>query len=232
MSHCLSAIECETAPAPRFSVIWLHGLGADGNDFVPVVPELRLPPLPGVRFIFPHAPTMPVTCNGGYVMRAWYDIKGVDGINRSVDEAGIIASREEIRCLIARENERGIPCSRIILVGFSQGGAMAYTTGLTHAEKLAGVAALSAYIPAPGLLLDERTQVNCETPVFAAHGTEDPVVPFELGEAARDILLQQGYNVTWHAYRMPHAVCIEEIAAIGEWLTGCLCEAAMSRSGG
>lgn len=232
MSDYLPAVMHETAADPRFSVIWMHGLGADGNDFTPIIPDLRLPPSPGIRFIFPHAPAIPVTCNGGYVMRAWYDIKRADGINRDIDETGIIESCAQIRHLIAREKERGIPSQRIVLAGFSQGGAIAYTAGLTYVEKLAGIIALSTYLPVPGLLLTEEARINRDASIFAAHGTEDPVVPFALGESARDRLLQQGYDVAWHAYRMPHAVCIEEIAAIGAWLTERLQETAINRSNG
>jgi phospholipase/carboxylesterase len=218
MSELLPAIEIETAPNPAFSVIWMHGLGADGNDFVPVVPELGLARAPGVRFIFPNAPAIPVTCNGGYVMPAWYDIYSLDEAGRRADEAGIRASREAIRTLIARENARGVPASHIVLAGFSQGGAIAYTTGLTHSETLAGIVALSTYIPAPASLAAEATAANAAIPVFAAHGVEDDIVPIQLGEAARGFLLARHVPVEWHIYRMPHSVCLEEIAAIGAWL--------------
>ena len=218
MDELLPAIEVETAEMPRFSVIWLHGLGADGSDFESVVPELGLDVSPGVRFIFPHAPQMPVTCNGGYVMPAWYDIISLDSSNRSVDEAGIIHSRQAIRRLIARENRRGVPCARIFLAGFSQGGAVAYTTALTHPEPLAGLIALSTYIPTPQRLEDEATDANKAVPVFAAHGSEDDVVSPELGIRARDFLIRRGYPVEWHEYPMPHSVCLEEIKEIGRWL--------------
>ena len=157
MQQNLPAIEVETGDNPQYAVIWLHGLGADGSDFVPVVPELGLADAPGVRFIFPHAPEIPVTCNGGYVMRAWYDIVSLDSSSREIDEAGIVHSRAAIRRLIARENRRGIPCARIFLAGFSQGGAIAYTTALTHAERLAGIIALSTYIPTPARAVDPPT---------------------------------------------------------------------------
>ncbi|WP_042878218.1 alpha/beta hydrolase [Cupriavidus necator] len=218
MSELLPAIETETAPNPGCAVIWMHGLGADGSDFAPVVPELRLPASPGVRFIFPHAPAMPVTCNGGYVMPAWYDIYSLDESGRRADEAGIRASCEAVRALIARENARGIPCSRIVLAGFSQGGAIAYTAGLTHPERLAGIVALSTYIPAPDALAAEATEANAATPVFAAHGTQDDVVPLRLGTAARDFVQARQHPVTWQTYPMGHAVCLEEIMAIGAWL--------------
>ena len=218
MSALLPAIEIETAPAPRHAVIWLHGLGADGSDFVPVIPYLGLPADLAVRFIFPHAPAMPVTCNGGYVMPAWYDITYIDGIDRGVDEAGIAASAQAIRCLIARENERGIASENIVLAGFSQGGAMAYTVGLTHPQRLAGIVALSAYLPAPGLLAPRLLPPNCRTPLFAGHGTDDDVVPLQLGAQARDWLQQAGYTVDWHTYVLPHSVNEAEIADIGRWL--------------
>jgi phospholipase/carboxylesterase len=214
----LPALEVETAEVPAFAVIWMHGLGADGSDFVPVVPELDLDPDPGVRFVFPHAPSIPVTCNGGYVMPAWYDIVSLDPGNREIDESGLVRSREAIRRLIARENERGIPTDRIFLAGFSQGGAVAYITGLTHPEKLAGIVALSTYIPSLQLLADESTGANRETPIFAAHGAEDDVVAPALGLLARDFLIERGYRVEWHEFQMPHSVCLEEIKAIGRWL--------------
>jgi len=216
LDELLAAIELETADNPRFSVIWMHGLGADGSDFVPVVAELGLQGY-AVRFIFPHAPMIPVTCNGGYVMRAWYDIISLDINSRTIDDAGIVASRQAIRRLIARENERGVPNHRIFIAGFSQGGAVAYATALTHPEKLAGVIALSTYIPNPGLAA-EFTEANKATPIFAAHGTDDDVVSFQLGVAARDLLIRQGYALQWQDYPMSHSVRPEEIEAIGKWL--------------
>ena len=218
MAQLLPAIEVATTENPQFAVIWLHGLGADGSDFEPVVSELGLADQPGVRFIFPHAPSMPVTCNGGYVMPAWYDIITLEKHSRRVDEAGIVTSRQAIRRLIERENQRGIPCARIFLAGFSQGGAVAYTTALTHPEKLAGLIALSTYIPVQGLLIDEMAEANKAIPVFAAHGVDDDVVAPELGMAARDFLIEQGYCVEWHEYPIPHSVCLPEVKAIGKWL--------------
>lgn len=218
MDGLLPSIEVETGSAPEISVIWLHGLGADGSDFVPVVDELGLGDLGGARFIFPHAPFIPVTCNGGYVMRAWYDIISLEPNSRRVDEAGVVRSREVVRNLIARENERGIPCRRIFVVGFSQGGAVAYATALTHPGPLAGVGALSTYLPTPGLITREASEANLRIPIFAAHGREDDIVSLELGSQARDFLLQSGYSVEWHEYRIPHTVCLEEIRAIGNWL--------------
>lgn len=218
MSALLSAIEVETTASPRFSVIWLHGLGADGSDFVPVVDELGLRGEDGIRFIFPHAPTIPVTCNGGYVMPAWYDIISLERDSRRIDEAGILSTRQAIGRLIVRENQRGIPCHRIFLAGFSQGGAVAYTTALTYPERLAGVLALSTYIPSKELLTDAATEANKGISILAAHGVNDEVVSLELGLAARDSLIQQGYRVEWHEYPMAHSVCLEEIVTIGEWL--------------
>jgi phospholipase/carboxylesterase len=218
MDELLPAIEIETAEDPEFSVIWLHGLGADGSDFEPIVPELGLADGPGVRFIFPHGPHMPVTCNGGYVMRAWYDIVSLDVASRTVDEAGVVASRAAIRRLMAGENQRGIPCSSIFLAGFSQGGAIAYVTALTHPEPLAGVIALSTYIPTPRLIENEATVANRGVPIFAAHGTEDDVVAMELGVRARDFLVERGYRLEWHEYEMPHSICLEAVKEIGRWL--------------
>lgn len=218
MDPLLPAIEIETAAAPLFSVIWMHGLGADGSDFEPVVPELGLDGSPGIRFIFPHAPHIPVTCNGGYVMPAWYDIISLDSRSRTVDEAGIVRSRQAVRDLVARENQRGVPCTRIFLAGFSQGGAIAYSTALTHAETLAGVIALSTYIPAQKLIADEASDANKALPIFAAHGSDDDVVAIELGIRARDFLSGRGYRVDWHEYPMPHSICMEEIDAVGRWL--------------
>jgi phospholipase/carboxylesterase len=214
----LAAIEVKTADPADFSVIWLHGLGADGSDFEPVIPELGLSDGPGVRFIFPHAPEMAVTCNGGYVMPAWYDIISLDSTRRVVDEVGIRRSRQAIRRLIGRENQRGVPCQRIFLAGFSQGGAIAYTTALTHPESLAGVIALSTYIPAPQLIEKDATDANSAVPVFAAHGTRDDVLSPDLGARARDFLSARGCPVEWHDFPMAHSICLEELAAVGRWL--------------
>ena len=206
MHDSSSAIEIETGANPEFSVIWLHGLGADGSDFVPVVPELDLDDEPAVRFIFPHAPLAPVTCNGGYIMRSWYDIISLETTSREIDEAGILASCQTVRALIAGENQRGIPSHRIFLAGFSQGGAVAYTTALTHPEKLAGLISLSTYIPAPGLIAGNMSSANKAIPIFIAHGTMDGVVAPELGVAARDFLQQNGYALEWHDYPITHSV--------------------------
>ncbi len=213
----LTSIELETAPHPTASVIWLHGLGADGNDFVPIVPELRLPEALAVRFIFPHAPVRAVTINNGMRMRAWYDIAAADLTNRA-DLGGVRQSQAEIETLIERETARGIRAERVVLAGFSQGGAVALYTGLRHAERLAGIMALSAYLIAPDALAAEATAANRSVPIFMAHGTADPVVRFQWGEASKRLLEAAGYNVEWHDYRMEHSLCFEEVEAIGAWL--------------
>lgn len=211
-------IEVTTGAVPTFAVIWLHGLGADGTDFVEIVPELRLAQSPAGRFIFPHAPHMPVTCNGGYVMRAWYDIISLEPASRQVDLAGLLASCANVRQLIAREVERGIPAGRIFIAGFSQGGAVAYTTALMYPEALGGVIALSTYLPAPDALLNAAVGANGRIPIFAAHGTEDDVVSIRLGVLAKEFLEGQGLRLEWHTYPMPHSVCLEEIRDVGAWL--------------
>lgn len=211
-------IEVETGPNPQWSVIWMHGLGADGSDFEPIVAELGLPDELALRFIFPHAPLRPVTCNGGYVMRAWYDIISLAPGTRQIDEAGLLESRAFVRHLIAREAARGIPSDRVILAGFSQGGAVAYLSGLTHPTPLGGIIALSTYIPSPGLLVDGFVEANRQVPVFAAHGTHDDVVSPALGEHAVEVLRQLGIEPEWHRYPLPHSVSLEEIADIGRWL--------------
>jgi phospholipase/carboxylesterase len=218
MTELLKCIERQTHDNCEWSVIWMHGLGADGSDFVPVVPDLGLKPSNRVRFVFPNAPAIPVTCNGGYVMPAWYDIISLDKNNRDVDVSGIVKTRQQIRDLIERENERGIPSNRIFLAGFSQGGAVAYTAGLTHPEPLAGIIALSTYLPVAQLVTEEATEANRQVPIFAAHGTEDDVVSLELGVRALDYLRAHDYACEWHEYPMPHSICFEEIHDIGGWL--------------
>ncbi|HYC42545.1 MAG TPA: alpha/beta hydrolase [Noviherbaspirillum sp.] len=213
----LETIEIETAPNPEAAVIWLHGLGADGNDFVPIVRELDLTGCPAIRFVFPHAPTMPVTINYGYVMRAWYDILGTDLTHRE-DEAGLRKSQILVEELIAREKARGIPASRVILAGFSQGCAMTLQTGLRHPEKLAGLLGLSGYLPIHTKLADERHSANHDTPIFLAHGRRDPIVPIDRAEKSRDVLQGLGYKVEWHDYLMEHSVCQEEIADASAWI--------------
>ena len=217
MSDVLQNIEVCTSDNPQISVIVLHGLGADGNDFVPVVNELDLTGLPGIRFIFPHANTMPVSINGGYVMRAWYDIVHTD-LGRQEDEKGLRASQLQVEALIAREKARGIPAHRIVLAGFSQGCAMTLQTGLRHPEKLAGLLCLSGYVPLADKIAAERTEVSKETPIFLVHGRMDPVIPVQRAIASRDLLLQLGYNVEWHEYPMQHSLCQEEIVHMGAWL--------------
>lgn len=218
MIDILPSIEIETAAQPTHAVIWLHGLGASGEDFVPIVPELNLPKDLAVRFIFPHAPQIPVTINAGYVMPAWYDILSLAKDARQVDLAGIEQSRVQINALIEREKSRGIPVDHIVIAGFSQGGAMAYSVGLTYPERLAGVMALSAYIPSVEILASQRHTANQQTPIFVAHGTQDPVVGLALGQQAVSWLQQEAYSVEWHTYPMQHQVCFEQIQQIGGWL--------------
>lgn len=213
----LECVEHETAPAPRHAVIWLHGLGADGNDFVPILPQLVRRDWPPLRFVFPHAPVKPITLNGGLPMRAWYDIAGFD-LAQKQDEAGIRASITEVETLIAREVARGVSASNIVLAGFSQGGAIALATGVRHAHALAGVVALSTYLPLAGMTRDERSTANAATPVFMAHGAFDPVVPQYLGERSRDQLREWNYSVDWHSYPMAHQVCPPEIADLAAFL--------------
>jgi phospholipase/carboxylesterase len=213
----MDTIEVVTGPDPTASVIWLHGLGADGHDFVPIVHELDLAGLPGVRFVFPHAPEVPVTINGGMVMRAWYDILGVD-LARREDEVGLRRSRQRIEELIAAENARGIADSRIVLAGFSQGAAMTLLTGLRHADALAGLMCLSGYLPLAAHTEAERHTANAKTPIFMAHGQLDPVIPIARALDSARALTALGYAVEWHDYRMPHSVCPEEVADISGWL--------------
>jgi phospholipase/carboxylesterase len=216
-AEILPSIELETAPNPIASVIWLHGLGADGNDFVPIVPELGLPESLRLRFVFPHASVRAVTINNGMRMRAWYDIAAADLTNRA-DLAGVRESQGQLEALIERENARGMASERIVLAGFSQGGAIALYTGLRHAERLAGIMALSTYLIAPDKLAAEASAANRKVPIFMAHGTADPVVHFQWGEASRRLLETAGYAVEWRSYRMEHSVCLEEVQAIGTWL--------------
>jgi phospholipase/carboxylesterase len=211
------AVEIETGRAPSGAVIWLHGLGADGHDFEPIVPELVLPGERALRFVFPHAPIRPVTLNGGYAMRAWYDISALDR-RAPEDESGIHASQAAIETLVRRENSRGISSARIVLAGFSQGGAMALFTGTRYPEKLAGIIGLSCYQLLAARFTAERSPANQVTPVFLAHGTQDPVVAPALGEECRRQLQATGYSVEWHTYDMPHSVCPQEIADIGAFL--------------
>jgi phospholipase/carboxylesterase len=213
----LPAVEHETAANPACTIIWLHGLGADGNDFAPIVPQLVDAAWPALRFVFPHAPVRPVTINNGMSMRAWYDISGFDLTSRQ-DEAGVRASISEVETLIAREHVRGVPSERIVLAGFSQGGAIALAAGLRHAKKLAGVIALSTYMPIASTFAPERSAANADTPIFWGHGIADPVVVLQRGIDARELLQSLDYRVDWHTYPMAHAVCAEEISDLRLWL--------------
>ncbi|HAF43598.1 MAG TPA: carboxylesterase [Gallionellaceae bacterium] len=223
MSSVLPNITLDTGSNPQHSIIWLHGLGADGEDFVPIAEEIALPV--AVRYIFPHAPMRPVTINGGYVMRAWYDIlvgaasaEIADNIGRMEDAEGIRASQEEIERLIAQERQRGVAAKDIILAGFSQGGAVALHAGLRHKERLGGILALSTYLPLPKTLSAEVHASNRDTPIFMAHGEFDPVIPYAFGRASAEVLLEKDHPVDWHAYAMPHSVCPEEVEDIERWL--------------
>lgn len=213
----LDGIEIETGKEPRYSVIWMHGLGADGNDFVPIVPEIRQSDWPSVRFVFPHAPVRPVTINGGMRMRAWYDILGLEIANRQ-DEAGVRASIVEVESLVQREEERGIASNHVVVAGFSQGGAIALASGLRHAKPLGGIVALSTYLPLADRTEQELNPANRATPVWMAHGESDPTIPHALGAMSRDWLKSHGYTVDWHSYEMPHSVCPAEIAHLSRWL--------------
>ena len=214
----LETVTVETGPNPTFTIIWMHGLGADGHDFEPLVPELLGDGMPVLRFVFPHAPVRPVTINNGYQMRAWYDIIGID--RRSAEDfAGIKASADAVADLIKAENQRGVSTDRIAIAGFSQGGAMALHIATRYPEKLAGVVALSCYLPQSRELAAAKSPANQATPIFMAHGMQDPVVPYPLGDESRRILEGSGYRVDWHSYAMPHAVSPQEVADIRSFLT-------------
>jgi phospholipase/carboxylesterase len=218
-TQLLETVEIESGANPTAAVIWMHGLGADANDFVPIVKELDLSNCPAIRFVFPNAPQIPVTLNGGYIMRAWYDIAaaGTD-INKREDETGLRQSQQQINDLIARENARGIPTDKIILAGFSQGCAMSLQTGLRHPQKLAGIMGLSGYVPLADKVATERHAANQDTPIFLVHGTSDPVIPIQRAQQSRDLLLSLGYSIEWHDYWMQHSVSPQEIIDIGNWL--------------
>ena len=221
MTQLLERIEIESVPNPTAAVIWLHGLGASGDDFAAVVPELDLDGCPAIRFVFPHAPVMPVTLNGGYVMPAWYDIFGTElgaGAVRREDAAGIYATQKAVEALIANEVARGISPANIVIAGFSQGCAMALHVGLRHPAKLAGIMALSGYLPLADTVATELSPANAHTPIFMAHGTQDPVVMLSRAVASRDALVGLGYPVQWHTYAMPHSVHPQEIADISTFL--------------
>ncbi len=213
----LDCVEVLVGQTAEYAVIWLHGLGADGHDFEPVVPQLGLPADAGVRFVFPHAPVRPVTINGGVAMRAWFDIRGVN-LSRDQDEAGIEASAAAIKDLLERELNRGIPAERIVLAGFSQGGAMALHVGLRYSRRLAGIISLSAYLLFEQRIAAARADANTSTPLFLGHGTMDPIVPYMAGKRAVRALKSLAYPVEWHSYDMAHAVCPAEVQDIGQWL--------------
>ncbi|MGC3981551.1 MAG: alpha/beta hydrolase-fold protein [Steroidobacteraceae bacterium] len=213
-----AAVILTPASAPTAAVIWMHGLGADGHDFVPIVPELNLPTTLAVRFIFPHAPHRPVTLNNGYVMRAWYDIKSL-GLRTEEDAPGIHASQQQINHLIQRELDAGITAQRIVIAGFSQGGAIALQTALRYPQRLAGAMPLSTYLPLRDTLAAEASPANRDLSIFMCHGRQDPVVPLTLGELSRDVLQALGYTVDFRVYDMPHSVCAEEIGDISAWLS-------------
>jgi phospholipase/carboxylesterase len=217
----LDGVERETGPRPAAAVIWLHGLGADGHDFVPVAEALGLPAAPAIRFVFPHAPIRAVTINAGLLMRAWYDVQDEGGVRRE-DARGVRESQAHVEGLIRREGRRGIPPERIVLAGFSQGGAVALQTGLRYPDRLAGILALSTFLPLADTLGAEVHPANRDVPVFLAHGTADALIPLSRGRDARDRLLALGYRVDWRQYRMPHAVSDAEIADIAAWLRGVL----------
>ncbi len=213
----LETIEHATGPAPQWSVVWLHGLGADGHDFAPLVPQLVPPGWPPIRFVFPHAPVRAITINAGTRMRAWYDIVDFDLANRA-DEAGVEQSIVQVEALVAAEVARGVPRSRVFLAGFSQGGAVALAVALRSATPLAGVVALSTYLPAARTASTHLVQGASAQPVFMAHGMQDPVVPFAAGQQSAATLRSFGFTVDFHAYQMPHSVCPEEVAALRGWM--------------
>ena len=217
MTALLDCVELQTHPRPVASIIWLHGLGADGYDFVPVVRELEALGAPPARYVFPHAPTIPVTINNGAVMRAWYDILGADLVRRE-DEAGVRGSQQHVERLIAREIERGVPASRIVLAGFSQGGAIILQAGLRQTVPLAALLALSTYLPLAAHFTKEAAAQSRAVPIFMAHGTQDPVIPIARAIASRDVLQAAGYPIEWHQYPMPHSVSGEEIRDLAAFL--------------
>lgn len=215
----LETVETSTGPRPVFSVIWLHGLGADGHDFAPIVPELVRRDWPALRFVFPHAPVMPITINNGHAMRAWYDIVSLDFSKDREDAAGVRRSIAEVEALIGRERDRGIPAHRVILAGFSQGGAITLAVGLRREQPLLGLAVLSAYLPLAAETPVEATPQGLATPLFMAHGTQDPVVPLAAGQRSADTLRALGMDVSLRRYPMPHSVCADEVRDLGDWMT-------------
>ena len=221
----LDCIEIETGAQPTHSLLWLHGLGADGHDFEPIVPELVRAHWPSLRFVFPHAPVRPITLNGGLRMRGWYDIRGLE-LMAVEDEAGILQSVGAVEALIERERQRGVDSHRVLLAGFSQGGAIALATALRHAQRLAGAVALSTYLPIASRIERERSAIQQGLPVFMAHGAFDPIVPQALGLMARQRLEAWGHGVEWHSYPIQHSVCAEEVQALGDWIERQLIDAA------
>ena len=213
----LETVEQESGPDPGWSVLWLHGLGADGHDFAPIVPELLRPGWPALRFVFPHAPVRAVTINAGVRMRAWYDIRDLDLANRA-DAEGVEASIAQVGALLDREHARGTPSSRILLAGFSQGGAIALAAALRRREPLAGIVALSTYLPLGARSFETMTAVAAKQPVFMAHGSADPVVPFAAGQRSAALLGERGFAVDWHAYPMAHQVCAQELQDLSRWM--------------
>ncbi len=212
----LEKIVSQTGDNPEIVIIWMHGLGADGNDFAPVVPQFQIPGL-SIKFVFPHAPKIPVTINGGMVMRAWYDILSMD-IDSRADVEGVLASEKLVHELIEEQVDAGFKHDRIVLAGFSQGGAMSLHVSTRLNKKIAGIIALSSYLPVPQLLLENKSTTNLGTPVFMGHGTQDPVVPYSLGKTSRDKLIQAGYKIDWHNYPIQHGVSTDEIMDIKQWL--------------
>jgi phospholipase/carboxylesterase len=214
----LPSVERQTGESPKCAVIWLHGLGADGHDFEPIVDEFDFDQLPALRFVFPHAPMRAVTINGGFVMRAWYDIISPDFAPGREEAEDLAQSAQQVAALIARENERGIPDARIVLAGFSQGGVLALHAGLRHPQRLAGILALSCYLPMADKLAAKASKANRDVPIFMAHGQNDPVIPFDFGKRSSKLLKAEKYAVEWHSYAAEHSVCYEELQDIEAWL--------------
>lgn len=212
----LEKIVSQTGDNPKIVIIWMHGLGADGNDFAPVVPQFHIPELP-IKFVFPHAPKIPVTINGGMVMRAWYDILSMD-IDSRADVEGVLASEKLVQKLIQEQIAQGFKYEQIVLAGFSQGGAMSLHVGTRLNNKIAGIIALSSYLPVSQFLLEDKNTSNLRTPIFMGHGTQDPVVPYSLGKSSRDKLIQAGYKIDWHNYPIQHGVSMDELTDIKQWL--------------
>ncbi len=214
----LETVEHQTGNNPSWTILWLHGLGADGNDFVPLIPELIRPGWPALRFVFPHAPVRKITINNGYAMRAWYDIISLDFSQKREDDAGVLQSIEQVNELIAREHQRGIAASNVLLAGFSQGGAIALAAGLRRTHAVAGIIALSTYLPMAESIAEQITPTGRRTPIFMAHGSQDNVVPIAAGKHSLARLQQLQVDVQWHDYPMPHSLCAEEVVDLANWL--------------